>query len=78
MHDSMMIAQHGGIVHTVDFNNTISGILLMVDMLERGEIDGFLITRPIYYYFAREIDEKEKYREVCLLSDVALESVTIY
>ena len=66
MHDSIMIAEHGGIVRTVDFNNTINGILRMVDMLESNEIDGFLITRPIYYYFAREVEEKEKYKEAKL------------
>ena len=63
MHDSIMIAQHGGIVRTVHFDNTIAGILEMVSMLESNEIDGFLVTRPIYYYFAREIAEKEKYKD---------------
>ena len=51
-------------MQTVDYNNTVTGILHMLFMLEKNEIDGFLITRPIYYYFARKIREEEKYRDI--------------
>ena len=64
LHDSIMIAQNGGIVHTFDFNNTMSGIVDMMRMVESNGIDGFLLTRPMYYYFARKIAEQDKYKEM--------------
>ena len=62
LHDSSMVSQHGGSVHAIEFNDTVIGIIELIKQLERKEIDGYLISRPIYYYFARSIEEKEKYK----------------
>lgn len=63
LHDSTMVSQHGGSLHVLDFNDTVIGIVELILKLEKEEIDGFLVTRPIYYYFARSVKEKKKYEK---------------
>lgn len=58
-----MIAQHGGIVQTVEYNDTIFGILDMIRGIQMNEADGFVVTKPIWYFFARSIEEREKYKQ---------------
>ena len=63
MHDAIMIAQYGGIIETFNYTNTVHGIMDMIEQLESGEITGFVITKPIYFYFSRMIVENEKYKQ---------------
>ena len=57
--DMLMVAQHGGILQEIEFDNTIQGIVTMIKMLMNGELDGFLVTKPTYYYYARETQEQK-------------------
>ena len=63
LHDSIMVAQHGGILKEVNFNNTITGIIELYELLHKKQIDGFLVTRSTYYYFSRIMKEEKKYKE---------------
>ena len=63
LHDTTMVAQHGGILKETDFNDTVIGILNLMRMLDRKELDGFIVTRPMYYFFARSVQEDAKYKE---------------
>lgn len=58
LHDSIMIAQHGGILHDIDFSSTIDGVVDLMKLLKKGEIEGFLISRTTYYYFSRIMNEQ--------------------
>ena len=62
LHDSLIISQHGGILREIEFNNTVVGVIDLVRSLERGEIDGFLVSRSTYYYYARVTHDVKKYR----------------
>ena len=64
LQDSILIAENGGIVQSVDFNNTMDGIIHMMDMLERGDIQGIVLTRPMYYYFARMLEQHSKFKYI--------------
>ena len=63
LHDASLVAQYGGILHEIDFNDTAVGISELIKMMERSEIDGFLINRSTYYYFARVI-KHAKYKHI--------------
>ena len=60
VYDSLMIAQHGGILKEIPFNKTFDGIVTLIQMLRKKEIDGFLVSRTTYYYFSRLMDEDPK------------------
>ena len=62
LHDSIMIVQHGGIVYRTDYNNTVFGIMDMLKRMQKNEIDGFVVTKPIYYYFARVLKDDVRYK----------------
>ena len=54
-YDAVMILQHGGNLKETDYNNTVAGMVKLISKLERKEIDGFLVTKPTFYYYSREI-----------------------
>ena len=62
MPDALMIAQHGGRLHEMEFNETVHGIVDLMKALRSKEIDGFVLSRPTYYYFKRT-DFGRKYKE---------------
>ena len=61
-YDSMMVVQHGGICKEIDYNNTVLGVVDMIQQLEKRTIDGFLVTRQTFYYYARKIKTQKKYQ----------------
>ena len=63
LHDFTMIAQHEGILHAFEFNNTVVGVVELIKQLQREHIDGFLISRSTYFYFSREIGGNIKYKD---------------
>ena len=63
LHEATIISQHRGILQEIDTNDTILGIVDLMNKLYRKEIDGFLIDRPTHYYFKEHIDAR-KYRHI--------------
>ena len=61
-HDATMVAQHGGFLQVIKYNNTILAIVELIKSLQRKEIDGFILSRPSYYFFSLLI-KKKKYKE---------------
>lgn len=64
LHDAIMVSQHGGIIHSIAYNKTIDGVFQLVKMLNQKEIDGYLISRSTYFYFARVLREKSELKEM--------------
>ena len=62
LQDSTMIAQHEGNLHEIEYNDTVIGIVKLIQQLQRKDIDGFLINRSTYYYYMRMINENIKYK----------------
>ena len=61
--ESLIIAQHGGILKEIAFNNTISGITDLVIQLKKKTIDGFLVTKPTYHYYCMTIKDNSRYKQ---------------
>ena len=55
LYDSVMILQHGGSLKEIPYNSTVAGVVKMIRELDSETIDGFLLTKPTYYYYEREI-----------------------
>ena len=61
-HDATMVAQHGGFFQVIDYNDTVVGVMDLIKRLKRKEIDGFILSRPSYYFFSSRIKRK-RYKE---------------
>lgn len=59
--DAIIIAQQGGVVHTIEYNDTVNGIGELIDLLQKKVIHGFLVNKQMYYYFLKSI-VKAKYK----------------
>ena len=55
--DSIVITQHEGRMREFPFNDTVLGIMDMIQALQDKHIDGFLLNRPTYYYFSRVLEQ---------------------
>ena len=75
--ESYIIAQHGGILQEMEFNNTVQGIFDLIEELKNKRIGGFLVTRPTYYYYSRVIVEEPKYATKAP-SDVELKKTELH
>lgn len=64
LHDAVMVAQHEGIAHQIDFNDTVHGIRDLLEHLREKTFDGILISRSTYFYFYRTIIETDKYKHL--------------
>ena len=60
IHDSTLVAQHGGIIHSVNIYKTSDGIRKLTEMLLSNKIDGFVINRNTYYFFTRKMKKKNE------------------
>lgn len=72
LHDSTIVAQHGGVVMEGKQTKTVLAIGELIVMLEGKQIDGFLMNRNTYYFFTRRLKE-EKYKKLALaISEIDL------
>lgn len=66
LNDAIFAAQHGGIVKTIEYNNTWVGIGRLIEMINEKTIDGFLVSTQTYYDFLAQI-KKPKYEKVATI-----------
>ena len=58
------MTQHRGIVRQYDYNDTVEGVVDLIKRLAHGDIQGFLISIPTYYYYAYQIKHNDTYRHL--------------
>ena len=49
--DAATIAEQGGIIRGIEYNDFVSGIKQLIKLLHQGNITGFLVDTQTYYYF---------------------------
>ena len=77
LNDAALIAQHGGIVHTIEYNDTTVGIGELMLLLKDEVINGFIINRQIYYDFIRNI-KKPIYTKQAVISQISMCQIEVH
>ena len=61
--DATMVVRNGGIIHEIDYTETIQGVIELIDKLHNKDIQGFLFNKDTYEYFYESL-AKKKYRKI--------------
>ena len=64
LHDTTVVAEHGGMLHDIEYSDEILGVMELVRMLSRKEIDGFVVNKITYQKYYHAVQHSRTYREM--------------
>lgn len=72
--DATIVAHYGGNYKEYTYKNNVHGYADLIEKLDQKKIDGFIITRPMYYFFSYLIKSTKKYeKNYRKIKDIELE-----